>query len=353
MVKRFFVFISLLAILFFFVGCEPESAEKPQVEPSKPVLTEPQPAKPESPETGLPASKLPESELPKPESTKVAVPKSEAEPPEIEPSKPKPSRPKPTPKVTFHDKCAPILTHYVNNEGMVNYKELRRKKVELNRLLDDFAELEPSEYKSWPKEDKIAFWISAYNIKMLKVIVDNYPIESTRILRIIWGPDSIRHIDRNIGGIWRSKFVVMDEEFTLAEIQRRLFRKEFDEPRILFALNIGCLSGPPLRNEPYFGSKLYKQLDNQVKKFLSGSKAFKIDKENKIVYLSALLKPTWHGKEFVSKFGTDKKFKDQQPETRAVLNFLTDYVSSRDESFLEVEYYTVEYMRFDWTINDG
>jgi len=49
-----------------------------------------------------------------------------------------------------------------------------------------------------------------------------------------------------------------------------------------------------------------------------------------------------HNKEFLSKFSTDKKFKDQNPTTRAVLNFLTNYVTSDTKSFLEVENYSVK-----------
>jgi hypothetical protein len=108
-----------------------------------------------------------------------------------------------------------------------------------------------------------------------------------------------------------------------------------------------------LRNEPYYGHKLDKQLDNQAERFMSRPEAFKIDRENKIVYLSAILKPNWHGKEFIVKYGTDKKFKEQEPATRAVLNFITNYISKQDVSFLEVENYTIEYMGFNWTINDG
>lgn len=351
MANRFVIFMILLSALIPFAGCKPESAEPFQVEPSKPELVKPEQPEAEPPEPETIEAEPPETEVPEAESQKVAVP--DVVPPEVETTKTPPSEPKTAQRVSFHDKCADILNNFVDDRGMVNYKELKRKKLELNRLLDEFAKLDPNEYTSWPKEDKIAFWINACNIKMLEIIVGNYPIQSTRILRILWGPDSVRHIDKSIGGIWKSKFIVMDEEFTLAEIQKRFFQKEFDEPRVFFALSLACLSSPPLRNEPYYGYKLNEQLDNQAKKFLSGPEAFKIDREGKVVYLSALLKPTWHGKKFVAKFGTDKKFKDQVPEIRAVLNFLTDYISRGDISFLEVENYTVDYTRFDWNLNDG
>ena len=71
-----------------------------------------------------------------------------------------------------------------------------------------------------------------------------------------------------------------------------------------------------------------------------------------MVRLSALFKPGWRGKEFVGRYGTDKKFKSRDPETRAVLNFLTNYLSREDVEFLEVENYSLEYLNFDWRLND-
>jgi len=261
----------------------------------------------------------------------------------------KPPKAKPRPIISFHNKCADILENYVDDKGMVDYKTLKRRKTELNQLLDEFAKLDPNEYNSWPQEDKIAFWLNAYNIKMLEIVVDNYPIQSSRILRIFWGPDSIRHIK----GIWdKYKFIVMDEEFTLKEIEQRFFRREFDEPRVFLAISYASLSSPPLRNEPYYGCRLYEQLDDQTRKFLSSPLAFRIDREKHIVHLSAIFHPTWYGKEFISKYGTDKKFKDQPPSLRAVLNFATNYISQQDVAFLEVENYSVEYINYNWRLNE-
>jgi len=304
---------------------EPNEPEQPQVEPDEIA-----PAEPEPNEVG------------------PAI----VEPNNVEPAWVEPNDLKLKPAVSFHDKFAGLLKNNVDDKGMVDYKTLRRKRLELKALLQEFDNLDPNEYRTWPKEDKIAFWLNAYNIQMLKIITDNYPIKSSRILRLYpgWGPNSILHIK----GIWTNyKFLVMDEEFTLSEIDRRFFRKEFDDPRIFFAISRASLSGPPLRNEPYYGYKLNEQLDDQSRRFLSGPLAFRTDREKQRVYLSSLFQSSSYGKEFISKFAIDKKFKDQEPTTRAVLNFITNYVPDDKVSFLEVGKYSVKFMKYDWTINDG
>ena len=310
MAKRLIVFITSLMVLVFIAGWPPVEAEPVEPEPN------------------------------------------DVEPANVEPNDVEPNDVKIKPTVSFHDKCADVLKTFVDDKGMVDYKTLRRKRLNLRSLLREFDNLDPNEYNSWANEDKIAFWLNAYNIQMLKIITENYPIRSSRILRLYpgWGPKSILHIK----GIWTNyKFLVMDEEFTLSEIDKRFFRKAFDDPRIFFAISSASLSSPPLRNEPYYGHKLNAQLDEQTRRFLSSPLAFRTDKEKQRVYLSSLFQSSSYGREFISKFAIDKKFKDQEPAIRAVLNFITNYVSRDKVSFLEVGKYSVKFMKYDWTINDG
>ena len=269
----------------------------------------------------------------------------------VEPIEVQADRTQPQATVSFHDKCAGVRQDFVDDRGMVDYKGLRRERYGLRTVLEEFSKLDRRQYRSWPKADKIAFWINTYNLQKLKVVADNYPITpSSRILAAYWGPLNIRHIEAKIS---RHEFLIMDEQFTFAEVEKRFFRDQFDDPRIFFALTSASLSSPPLRNEPYYGRKLSEQLDDQVRRFLSGPLAFIIDREKQRVYLSAMFELSSRGAEFVEKFATDKKFKDHPPPTRAALNFITNYISQKDVSFLEVGNYSVKYMKHDWTINYG
>lgn len=338
---------------------EPNALESAETESSDAPIAEPNEAGPveiEPPEDKTAVVEPNAGEL-------VQVESEMAEPNElgivpVEPNEAEPNQPEILSRVSFHDKCADIFKSFVNEDGTVDYRRLKLKRSQLRRLLSEFDGLDPNEYKSWPKDDKIAFWINAYNIKLLHIIVRNYPIESSRFMRFFWwDPTDIRHIppEGKLGTEkWNAyKFMGMREQFTLAAVEERFFRKEFADPRIFLALAYASLSGPPLRNEPYYGHKLDEQLEDQAKKFLSRPRGFKIDRGGQAVYLSALFGPKWHGKEFASKFATEKKFKDKPPATRAILNFISNYVSERDASFLEVGNYSVKYMKYDWRLDDS
>ena len=249
----------------------------------------------------------------------------------------------------FSREYARILKTYVLENGLVDYSTLDRRRLELKAILAKLDELDPSVYRAWSTDEKLAFWINAYNLKMLEIITRNYPIRSSWWLRLTWPPSDIRHIK----DIWTGhKFIVMDEEFTLAEVERRFFREMFDDPRAYLAITYASRSSPSLRQTPYQGERIDRQLDQHVRRFLAGPQGIQIDRRDRIVRLSALFKPSWRGREFVNRFGTDKKFKSRDPETRAVLSFLTRYLPPEDVYFLEVENYRIEYMNFDWRLND-
>lgn len=258
----------------------------------------------------------------------------------------------------FNTEFETVLSQYVNDNGMVDYDTLHRYNLKMKSLLAQLATLDPQEYQSWTREEKIAFWINTYNIKMLDIIADNYPIESKRLHRLWWPPSSIRHIPpRGEVGTpkWNSyKFIVMDEEFTLYEIENRFFREEFADPRVFFALSLACLDSPPLQNKPYYGKDLDRQLDEQVKRFLATPNGIKIDRQKEKVSLSVLFEPKrpWFGTEFLIGYGTDKKFKSQSPDLAAVLNFITNYLDQHDVKYLETGNYSITFKAFDWRVNE-
>jgi hypothetical protein len=256
--------------------------------------------------------------------------------------------------VKFNNDYANILSAHVNSRGMVDYKALKRRRADLLSLLGELKQFDPNEYKAASKEDQIAFWINVYNIQMLNIITGNYPIESYRILRVLpgWEPDSIRYIDKKVGGIEKQKFIVMSEEFTFEELEQEIFYKQLNEPRAFFALTHASHSSPPLNNEPYSGKKLNEQLNDQIKKYLADSTNFQINKDRQKVYLPAILQGSWYGKYFTERYGTDKKFKDQPAEIAAVLNCIIKLLPSDDASFLELKNYSVDFLRYNWLINE-
>jgi hypothetical protein len=365
MTKCLLLICICLGGLVLLAGCTGVASAPPEPQVVQPVQRPPEPRaaseiKEVTPEPDSRASEPNEALTAKAE--KTAVEKQEtvepnearpAEPPAPAAARPDGARPdandNPPSALSVMRSYADLLGNNVQEDGSVDYGSLHRRRLELKRMLMELSELDPHRYDAWSHDENLAFWINVYNLKLFDIIARNYPIQSSWWLRLTWPPSDIRHIS----GIWTDyKFLVMGEEFTLAEVERRFFHRTFNDPRVYLAINYACRSGPPLRRKPYEGERLAQQLDEQVKAFLASPQGFRIDRQAMIVRLSAIFKPAWRGKEFVARYGTDKKFKDRDPETRAVLNFLTGYLSREDVYFLETENYTIEYINFDWRLND-
>ena len=239
------------------------------------------------------------------------------------------------------------LGEYVDDNGMVDYEALEADHEKLDAFAAALADLSAEVYDGWGDAEKIAFWINAYNGLTLKAILDHYPIKSSFIASLRFPKNSIRQIP----GVWdKLKFRVMDREMTLDEIEHSMLRGNFDEPRIHVALVCAAIGCPPLRNESFEAGKLDAQLDDQTTRFLSNPEKFRIYGSQGRVYLSPIF--NWFGDDFVPTYGTDEKFDGHGKSERAVLNFISAYVSESDAAYLADGDYKIEYLDYDWSLNE-
>jgi hypothetical protein len=246
-----------------------------------------------------------------------------------------------------YEDYADVLKTYVSNQGLVNYKELKTNREQLDRFVHTLDQLNPPVYEKWTEAEKLAFWINAYNALVLKSIIDHYPIKPSFLKSVVFPKNSIWHIPDAFDG---RRFMVMGRQMSLDDIEHGTIRKQFNEPRIHLALVCAAMSCPPLRNEPFFGERLDQQLDDQTRRFLANPKKFRIDRRRGHVHLSSILK--WYGDDFIRTYGTEDKFKGQNRKHRAVLNFISRYLDPRDRDYLASAKYRVSYLDYDWSLNE-
>lgn len=107
------------------------------------------------------------------------------------------------------------------------------------------------------REERLAFYINAYNVYAIKMVIDNMPMDSIRDAGSLFTPVWKKPVG-NIGG----------EAVTLDQIEHAILRT-MGEPRIHFAIVCASLSCPNLRQEAYRAEKLEQQLEDQTRKFLA------------------------------------------------------------------------------------
>ena len=241
-----------------------------------------------------------------------------------------------------------LLGQYVDGSGMVDYASLSESRDRLDAFVDDLGRLDPATFETWGESEQLAFWINAYNAITLVRILDHYPIDRGGIVSAVLYPaNSIRQID----GVWTKLTTrVLGEDMTLDHIEHEIIRKEFNEPRIHAAIVCAAKSCPPLRTEAFRADRLDAQLDDQSRRFLGVPGRFGIDREKNVVYLSPIL--DWFAEDFVRKYGHLGRIGDHGERDSAVLQFARQYVSDSDAAYIDSETYQVEYLKYDWSLNE-
>ena len=207
-----------------------------------------------------------------------------------------------------------------------------------------------SEYEEWTEEEKLAFWINAYNAFTIKAIIDHYPItRSFSIVGLFVPSNSILQIK----GVWdKLQFKAVGKMVTLEEIEHEILRKEFNEPRIHIAINCASVSCPDLRNEAYVPGKLEEQLTQASVAFINNpEKGLYINEGDGIVKFSKIF--NWFGEDFIAGYGDDHSFEGRSKKENAVINFALTYVDSTSKKeYLTRNNFRIGYLNYDWHLND-
>ena len=145
------------------------------------------------------------------------------------------------------------LLHERVEFGQVDYAALRED-ARLGAYLASLAVIDPS---TLSENERIAYWLNAYNALTLKLMADAWPLES--IQKINDGKPFFLPLFQPLG---------FDKKITLNEIENSILRKHFAEPRVHFALVCAATSCPLLRSEVYLPDRLSTQLTGQATAFL-------------------------------------------------------------------------------------
>lgn len=189
-----------------------------------------------------------------PEPTPEATPEKTKEVPapatKLETKEPLPTKPN-------HEAFDALLQKYVSTSGKVNYQGFKVDKSILQAYLDDLSEHAPQ--ADWSRNEKMAFWINAYNAYTIKLIVDNYPVSSITNL--------------HGGKPWDVKWInIGDKTYSLNNIENDILRPVYKDARIHFAVNCAAKSCPPLHNRAYTSTNLNSTLEARTKQFINNAK---------------------------------------------------------------------------------
>ena len=136
------------------------------------------------------------------------------------------------------------------------------------------ASLESARPVSLSRDDQLAFWINLYNAATIVLILEHYPVASIRNIKS--GPF-------DFDGPWdQRRLVVSGEALSLHDIEHKIVRPLYDDPRIHYALNCAAKGCPDLRLEPYEGETLDAALDEQARRFINHPRGVFVDDRGRV-----------------------------------------------------------------------
>ena len=231
-----------------------------------------------------------------------------------------------------HSVFTEILQKYSFN-GLLDYDGLTKEK-KLDFYLDKLSNVNPDDLIS--DSEKIAFWINVYNAFTIKVIVNNYPVESINDLHT--GGRILGHIFSTT--IWDDDFININEkELSLNDVEHEILRKDFKEPRIHFGIVCASISCPNIRNEAFTSERLNFQLEQEAIKFFNDDTKNKFDRNNQEAYLSKIL--DWFSEDFGE---------NDEEILLYVAKFLDEDLAS--DIIQNVGDWSVDYLDYDWGLNE-
>jgi len=159
---------------------------------------------------------------------------------------------------SLNDLLSEVLQSAVRPDG-VDYAVLKRN---IGALSGVQAKLAAATVPT-DKNERMAFYINAYNALTLALTVELLPKEETK-----WPSWSLRDQGSTVQNVWKKyKFTVAGKELSLDEIEHKLLRPMGD-PRIHFAINCASKSCPALSAKPYAGATIESDLQQATAVFM-------------------------------------------------------------------------------------
>ncbi len=119
------------------------------------------------------------------------------------------------------------------------------------------------------RNEQMAFWINLYNALTVQVILDHQPVASIRDIDISPGFLGV--------GPWGKTLVTVEgEDLSLNDIEHRILRPIWNDPRIHYAVNCASIGCPNLASAAYTGAGLEAGLEVAAKAYVNNPRGVSI-----------------------------------------------------------------------------
>lgn len=221
-----------------------------------------------------------------------------------------------------------MLENYVDTEHesgvhLFDYSNVEDDEIEqLAIYIKALSMLDPRKYR---RLEQKAYWINLYNALTVKLILDNYPLESITKLGnklTAFGP-------------WDDHLITLEgKKLSLNDIEHKILRSLWKDPRIHFAVNCASYGCPNLQVKAFTSENIESLLDKAATEYLTHPRGHYFDEDELV--LSSIF--DWYAEDF----GVNEK---------ELLNTLSNFLSDNIGLKLKNHPGSIRY-EYDWGLND-
>lgn len=220
-----------------------------------------------------------------------------------------------------HDLWNDLMQKHINADGWLDYQGIINDSAKFNEYLQLLNSNHPNP-KTWTRDERLAYWINAYNAYTVELILKHYPVESIK---------DIKKGVPFVNSVWDIDFIeIQGVTYSLNNIEHGILRAKFNEPRIHFAINCASYSCPVLRSEAFVADRIEEQLKSSTIDFLTDERRNKITENSPGI--SSIFK--W--------------FKGDFTKEGSLLEFLQKHSPTPISNDADIEF-----LDYDWRLNDS
>ena len=223
------------------------------------------------------------------------------------------------------------LTRHADGVNRVRYAALQANdRAALEAYVQRLEAVDPDGLN---RAEQMAYWINFYNALTLLVVIEHYPVASIREINISPGLFS--------RGPWRRQLVVVNgEALSLDDIEHRILRPIWRDPRIHYAVNCASIGCPNLQPEPFTPSRLEVMLERGATDYVDHPRGVAMVERT---FLPGQLTASSIYDWFQADFGGNEA---------GVLSHMRRHATGETEQLLAgVE--GIDAYRYDWSLNDS
>lgn len=161
----------------------------------------------------------------------------------------------------------PASNQVSQGASLIRYKDVTA--ADRKSIVEYIDRLQATKVSALGRNDQLAFWINLYNAETIRVILENMPVDTIR---------AIKSHPLDVKGPWNDvRLSVEGTPLSLDDIENKIVRPVFDDPRIHYGLNCAAIGCPSLRSVAFNGEDVDNALEEQARAFINTPRAAYIE----------------------------------------------------------------------------